>query len=313
MHDWQTNPPEIPGYTIREHLGAGGMADVFLATQNSLNRDVAIKRLRSADASEDEIKRFSQEAQLIAELEHPHIVGIIEAGRTQHGHLFYAMPLMNGGALSDHPKRNEPEFIQQIAVQICDALHAAHQSGVIHRDIKPENLLFDRHGGVRVSDFGVAKSVSRNTRLTRVGNTVGSSHYMSPEQARGEDVDGRSDLYSLGAVLFELLAGQPPFNGPDDLAIGIAHCNSPIPRLPSKFRAWQSVIDRAMSKDPKNRFADAQKMAEAISRVSLSPATGQTTLEHAILGDDRSQESWRLLLVFVAMVAAGAALFAWLL
>ncbi len=264
---------EIPGYEILQELAAGGMATVFLARHEGLDRQVAIKVLRGSEKTEHLLERFADEAQLIAALDHPGIVTIYDVGETTDGALFYAMRYLSQGHLRDRNLVDTSE-IQQVFSKICDGLSYAHQNGITHRDLKPENILFDRQGNPQIADFGIALSAKRTTRHTRIGETLGSVHFMSPEQARGERVDHRSDIYSLGAVLFEVLTGEPPFDAPDELAIMYAHTSQSIPELPASQRQWQAVIEKAMAKLPAQRYQSAAELKRAIESLPLTPATG---------------------------------------
>lgn len=262
--------PEIAGYRIERPLGKGGMAVVYLATQLSLERRVAIKVL-SAEACRDEAHalRFEREARLIAALEHPHIVGIFEVGRTTDGRPFYAMPFMPGGDLTVAGITGEETALIEVLDKILSALEYAHAHGIVHRDVKPANVLFDGFGQPRLADFGIAMPPPQAAggRLTTEGLAVGSGFYMAPEQARGERVDARADLYSVGVMAFELLTGELPFQGPDPLALALQHLTAPVPRLPERFRRWQEFIDRALAKRPEERFASAAEMREALARL----------------------------------------------
>jgi hypothetical protein len=258
-------PFEIPGYRIVRRLGLGGMATVYLATQESLGRSVAVKVLVSERApSDDLVKRFENEARTIARLVHPHIVTIFDVGRTSTGQIYYTMPYLPNGDLAGRNLRDSPEQVADIMHALAEALCCAHDHGIVHRDVKPENVLFDKLDRPLLADFGIAYSSAQQPRVTREGATLGSSGYMSPEQARGEPLDGRSDLYSLGVVCYELLTGEMPFRGPDALAIALAHIEKPVPRLPVTRRVWQPLIDRAMAKQPDARFQSAEEMLAAI-------------------------------------------------
>ncbi len=270
-------PPEIDGYRIERPLGQGGMAVVYLATQLSLDRRVAIKVL-SDEACRDEQQalRFEREARLIAALEHPHIVGIFEVGRTAAGQPFYAMPYMPKGDLAAAGLAGDETAIAEVLDKILSALDYAHRHGIVHRDVKPANVLFDGFGQPRLADFGIARpSDAGQGRLTAEGIAVGSGSYMAPEQARGEEVDARADLYSVGVMAFELLTGELPFQGPDPLALALQHLTAPVPRLPARFGHWQPFIDRALAKRPEERFGSAEEM-----RQSLAALRGQSPLRH---------------------------------
>ncbi|MGH8163190.1 MAG: serine/threonine-protein kinase, partial [Rhodanobacteraceae bacterium] len=206
---------EIPGHRLVRPLGKGGMATVYLAIQASLGRPVAVKILQAP--TDEAITRFEQEARTIARLQHPHIVAIYEVGRTSDGQLYYSMPYLPNGDLSKMDLRDSPARVAAVLRALLGALAHAHQHGIVHRDVKPENVLFDQHRRALLTDFGIARA-SESLRVTREGATLGSSGYMSPEQARGQDIDGRSDLYSVGVMAYELLTGDLPFRGADALS-----------------------------------------------------------------------------------------------
>lgn len=254
-------PFQIPGYRIVRQLGMGGMATVYLAVQESLKRPVAIKVLAVERAPSDEMaRRFEHEARTIARLDHPHIVSIFDVGRTSNGQIYYTMPYLPNGDLSARNLRDQPRRVLEIMRAMAEALGCAHDKGIVHRDVKPENVLFDKLDRPLLADFGIALSNSHQPRVTREGATIGSSGYMSPEQARGYPLDGRSDFYSLGIVCYELLTGEMPFHGADALAVALAHIEQPVPRLPVTRRIWQPLIDRALAKQPDVRFQSAEEL-----------------------------------------------------
>jgi serine/threonine protein kinase len=255
---------EVPGHRLVRPLGRGGMATVYLAIQSSLGRPVAVKILQAA--TDETITRFEQEARTIARLQHPHIVAIYEVGRTSDGQLYYTMPYLPNGDLSKVDLRDSPSRIAAVVRALAGALGHAHKQGIVHRDVKPENVLFDQHRRALLTDFGIARA-SDSLRVTREGATMGSSGYMSPEQARGQDIDGRSDLYSLGVVCYELLTGDLPYRGADALSTAIAHIEQPVPRLPPLKRSWQPFVDKALAKSPEARFQDAEEMIAALDAV----------------------------------------------
>jgi hypothetical protein len=257
--------PRIAGYEITQRLGRGGMADVYLGTQLSLSRPVAIKVLTAERAhGEETVARFEHEARTIARLDHPYIVSIFDVGRTAGGRLYYTMPYLPRGDLAAHDLHGNEAEIATIVRALCRALAYAHELGIVHRDVKPENVLFDHLDRPLLADFGIALTTHETMRVTREGSTIGSSGYMSPEQARGFAIDGRADLYSLGVVTYELLSGDLPFHGPDTLSMALAHVEQPIPRLPLEYRRWQSFIDKAMAKDAADRFQSAAQMEAAL-------------------------------------------------
>lgn len=260
--------PQIAGYAIEAALGAGGMATVYRGRQLALDRPVAIKVLRAYGRDADELyRRFEQEARLIAALDHQHIVAIYEITRTAEGDACYVMPLLCDD-LEHRPKPMPPTEIRRVLKAVLAALGHAHSQGVVHRDVKGANVLFDARDNPLLADFGVAFNQQSAQRLTSHGRAVGSSQTMSPEQARGQAVDGRSDLYSVGCLAFELLTGRAPYEGDDFLVVALAHQQQPIPRLPEHLAEWQPFIDRAMAKEPAERYADAAQMARALDAIT---------------------------------------------
>ena len=260
--------PRIPGYRFQKRLGEGGMASVYLATQESLDRPVAIKVMeREALADEVSMQRFENEARTIAQLTHPSIVHIYEVGRTNDGRMYYIMPYLSNGDLSQRDMRGKEDRIVEVLRTLLSALDYAHARGIVHRDVKEANVLFDVADRPLLTDFGIALSRLDKSRITSAGHAVGSSGYMAPEQARGDVVDGRADLYSVGVLAFELLTGRLPFRSPDTLALALMHAQNPVPRLPPAARHWQAFIDRAMAKSPDHRFRDARHMIEALEKV----------------------------------------------
>ncbi len=260
-------PIHVPGYRIIRQIGEGGMSVVYLAYQESLKREVALKIMRPVIADESNVvKRFKQEAEIIAKLYHPNIVSIYDVGSVDEHTLFYAMPYLQHGDLTGFAYHNDEE-LKKVMSGLCQGFAFAHAQGVVHRDIKPENILFDQFGNVKIADFGIALS-SGKRRFTKDQRIVGSIHYLSPEQARSKHVDARSDIYGLGAILYEVLTGEPVFDAPDDLGIMMAHVESPIPRLPNKVAHWQDIIDRCLAKSPNQRFQSMQSLQQAIEQVT---------------------------------------------
>jgi serine/threonine-protein kinase PpkA len=267
--DVRAEPFDIPGYRIMRWLGRGGMADVYLAMQLSLGRPVAIKVLAAERTpSDDLVSRFEQEARIVARLDHPHIVGIFDVGRTSTGQLYYTMPHMPNGDLAARDLTQDQRAVLDVVRAICQALAYAHEQGIVHRDVKPENVLFDKLNRPLLADFGIALTNVAQIRVTREGSTLGSVAYMSPEQARGRPLDGRSDIYSLGVVCYECLAGKLPFSGEDSMAVALAHVEQPVPHLPPARLHWQSFIDKALAKKPEDRFQSAQEMLLALDTVA---------------------------------------------
>ncbi|MBW8808128.1 MAG: protein kinase [Lysobacter sp.] len=263
--------PEIPGYRLREIINHGGLSTVYLGAHIALGREVAIKiMLPHALADEVSRRRFENEVRTIARLEHPHVVGIHEVGRTRDGLPYYAMPFLPRGHLGKRIEqgfaRGETDVIA-IVEPLLSALEYAHARGVVHRDVKAENVLFDVTERPLLADFGIALRRGFGARMTATGLAVGSTAYMAPEQARGEEVDGRADLYSLGVLCWEMLTGRLPFEAPDALSMAVMHAQNPIPKLPPPLKHWQRFMNRALSKQPDQRFDDAAEMAVALAEI----------------------------------------------
>lgn len=260
--------PEIAGYRLTRVLGSGGMSTVYLGEQRSLGREVAIK-VMLPDALADEVsrRRFENEARTVARLDHPHIVGIHDVGRTRDGLPYYSMPHMSHGHLAQRDLRGKEPQVRAILRALLEALQHAHGRGIVHRDVKAENVLFDDTDRPQLADFGIALRRGYGSRVTTAGLAVGSTAYMPPEQARGEAVDARADLYSVGVLAWEMLVGSLPYNAPDALSMAVMHVQDPIPRLPAELRHWQAFIDRALAKSPDRRFADAAQMLSALDSV----------------------------------------------
>jgi len=252
--DHSSSMPHIPGYRISRVIGHGGMSTVYLGTQLSLSREVAIKVMR-ADVLADEVsrRRFENEARTIARLEHPYIVNIHEVGRTGEGLPWYSMPYLGRGHLGQRDLTHDHARIRKILETLLSALAFAHARGVIHRDVKAENVLFDETDHALLADFGIALRRGHGTRITLGGLVIGSTAYMAPEQARGQQVDPRSDLYSVGVLAWEMLTGQLPYQADDAVAMALAHVQTPLPRLPPGLRHWQRFMNRALAKGCLNR------------------------------------------------------------
>ncbi len=267
----------IPGYTVLRQLGQGGMAEVFLVVQESLGREVALKVLSSASARDDSSReRFLREARIAASLHHPHIVPIHDFG-VHEGCAYIAMEYEPGGTIAPGAgERLEPQAALRLVRDIAGALDYAHGRGVVHRDIKPENVLRRADGAAILSDFGIARLIQGESVLTTEGTSVGTPHYMSPEQLRGEKVDGRSDLYSLGILLWQLLTGELPYKGSDSWAIGSQHLNAGIPRLPPAMAHLQGLVDALLAKAADARLqsgAEVVRRIDALLAVSANQAT----------------------------------------
>ena len=271
-------------YRLERELGRGGMAAVWLAHDTRLERRVALKVLREDVAALLGADRFLREIRLTAGLDHPHILALLDSGSAD-GALFYVMPYVADGSLRDRLDRDGTLSVAEalrVAREVADALAYAHARGIVHRDIKPENVLLAA-GHARVADFGIARAVSRadETRLTQVGVVVGTPAYMSPEQAVGESVDGRSDLYALGCVLWEMLTGSVPHAAGTGGAHGLLtrRFREPVPRLrerlPHASVELERLIGQLLSPDPSQRPADAGEAMRALESAALAqPAEG---------------------------------------
>lgn len=264
----------IPGYTLKRKLGQGGMAAVFLAVQESFGREVALKILVPSLAKEpDFAERFMREARTMAGLSHPNIIVVHDVGMAGNLH-YYAMAFHPGNDLT-HRIRGGGLTTQEalrVTRQLADALGYAHSEGIVHRDIKPDNVLFRGHDDAAIlTDFGIAKSLHNDlNQLTQTGSTVGTPKYMSPEQARGKKVDGRSDLYSLGCVLYEMLTGETPFMAEEAVTLAIKHCQDPVPPLRTELSRFQPLMDSLLAKEANQRPADGRALVEALDAL-LNP------------------------------------------
>lgn len=265
--------PEIPGYRVLRRLGQGGMSYVYLGVQESLDRQVAIKVIVPT-ALKDEVGklRFEREARTIAKLQHPAIVSIHDVGRTQLGLLYFVMPYLPRGHLGERDLRDDEPRLIAILRAVLWGLDYAHERGVVHRDIKSENVLFDNVDRPLLTDFGIAMHRSDRNRVTDGGFALGSATHMAPEQARGERVDARADLYSLGVVAYEKLTGELPFQADGPLPMAVRHAVDPVPCLPTAKQHWQAFIDRAMAKSPDARFASARDMMAALDGIERARA-----------------------------------------
>ena len=261
----------LGGYRLLHKLGSGGMADVYLAEQFSLNRRVAVKALRAATLMHPEaVDRFSQEARAAAALVHGNIVQIHEVGCIEGIH-FLAEEFVAGPSLRAWLKEQGPlgpDAVLSVLMQVAAALDCAEGGGVVHRDIKPENLLLTPRGEVKVADFGLARVLHDNLELTQTGMALGTPLYMSPEQSHGGKVDVRSDLYSLGATAYHLVAGQPPFRGTTGVAVALAHAKEPLEPLahvrPDFPVAVAGVIERLLEKDQGKRFQSSSELLDVV-------------------------------------------------
>ena len=264
-------------YRVIKRLGSGGMADVYCAQDQQLGRQVALKLLYRHFAEDEQfVERFRREASSAAGLQHPNIVGIYDRGEWN-GTYYIAMEFIEGRTLKDVIRERgpaPPEAAVDIVLQILRAARFAHQRGIVHRDIKPHNVLIDDDGRVKVTDFGIARAGASD--MTETGLIMGTSQYLSPEQAQGKPVDARSDLYSIGIVLYEMLTGRVPFDAESPVAVALKQVSeAPVPPRelnPEIPPALDAVVLRALEKDPARRFADADEFIAALQTGQLEPA-----------------------------------------
>ncbi|THB69333.1 MAG: PEGA domain-containing protein [Gammaproteobacteria bacterium] len=294
------NDIKIPGYTIISELGRGGMASVYLANQNCVDREIALKIMDPSFASDPSFgERFIREAKIVAQLSHSNIVSVIEVG--VHENTYYlAMDYHPGGDLKSKIEQGlSPAKSLEYMQQIAKALEHAHGKGYIHRDIKPENILFNENGEAILSDFGIARAQTNTTNMTAVGSVVGTPRYMSPEQAKGVEVDYKADLYCLGVVFFEMLTGNVPYDADTDVAIGIKHISDPIPQLVShnsELAVFQPIIDTLMAKSPDYRCQSANQLYQIIETIKsgkqpVIPAHAASNLDHTVISSPVSAAS----------------------
>jgi hypothetical protein len=251
---------EIPGYDVHSLLGHGGMAEVYLATQQSLQRKVALKVLLSADDDEFN-QRFVREAHIVASLHHPSIITIHDVGQLADGRLYLSMEYVSGGDLTRYKGRVLPAGqALEIVREIAEGLAVVHESGLIHRDLKPANILFRDDGTAVITDFGVAKKLEVDSDMTQFGIAIGSPAYSSPEQARCETLDERSDIYSLGVILLELLTGTNPFKGASYNETVLNQVQMEPPSLTGRLAQYQPLLQRMLAKHPDDRFKDCGEL-----------------------------------------------------
>ncbi|KJS74079.1 MAG: protein kinase [Pseudomonas sp. BICA1-14] len=271
---------EIPGYRLHKRLGKGGMAEVYLATQLSLDREVAVKvLLRTEDAAFTE--RFIQEGHIVASLRHPAIITIHDIGQIADGRHYLAMEYLGGGDLAQHRGIVfSPSRALDIIRQLAGGLAVVHDGGLVHRDVKPANILFRDDGSVVLTDFGVAKAVELDNELTHFGIAVGSPAYSSPEQAQCQPLDARSDIYSLGVILAEMLTGTNPFRASSYPQTVLNHLQMPLPQLPPALAPYQPLLDRMLAKQPDERFGNCRELLAAIDTLT-EPDMDQTRIAPA--------------------------------
>jgi Serine/threonine protein kinase len=281
-------------YELLARVGGGGMALVYKAKDLLLNRFVAVKVLRQQFTHDDDfIKRFRREAQAAASLSHPNIVSIYDVGQVDDTH-YIVMEFVDGANLNEIIRERAPlqaEEAVRFAVQICDALEHAHHNQIIHRDIKPHNILIGNNGRVKVTDFGIARAVTSST-ITQTGSVIGSVHYFSPEHAKGVATGEKSDLYSLGIVLYQMLTGRLPFLGESPISVALKHLQEPFeqPRLVNPYipQSVENVILRAMRKNPQERYQSAKEMQRDLETCMRPDRLNEPARQYA--SDDEDEQ-----------------------
>ncbi len=301
-------------FEIIQRIGRGGMADVYEAKDTELYRNVALKILPPELARDENwIARFMKEIRSSAAIAHPNVVPVYDMGE-ENGLYFYAMQYLGGGHLKAKIRQGEirPNNVLSLLKQIAGALGAAHEQGIVHRDVKPENILFDGRGRPILTDLGIARAIS-GTRITKTGMSIGTPNYMSPEQARGRELDGRSDIYSLGIVFFEMLTGTVPYKAEENFAVALKHINAPVPILPSNFAEFQPLIDSMLAKNSQHRhkncatlIADIERLEKNIKPGDLDlPPVPDDTAETQLLYRKPSPLKTALIGVLLALAAGG--------
>ena len=255
--------PVIEGYKVASQIGQGAMSRVFLAERESDRLTVVLKVIELDLVNQHAyVKRFVDEAELVSELNSPHVVHIYEQGFTDVCG-FIAMEFLPRGDLKHRIEVGiSPSDAVHCLANIAYGLEAIHQVGIVHRDLKPANVMFRHDDTLALADFGISKRLASENEKS--GRVLGTPHYMSPEQGKGQGVDVRNDIYSLGIIFFEMLTGDKPFHGESPVEVVYQHINSPIPRLPTDLKRYQELIDRLLAKDPTERFESAAAVVESL-------------------------------------------------
>ncbi len=269
-------------YELEEIVGTGGMSSVLRARDLQLDRRVAVKILHERYVEDSEyVERFRREARAVAQLSHPNIVTVIDRGNDD-GRQYIVFEYVDGENLKELVQRTGRLPVRgalELAVAVADGLAFAHDRGLVHRDVKPQNVLLSREGEVKVTDFGIARSLHVEHGVTQTGTVLGTGEYLAPEQASGDPVSPATDVYSLGVVLWELLAGDVPFAGENFVAVALRHINEPLPSLreerPDVSPRLEAAVDRALAKDPARRFSSMAALAEEL-RACLAELDGDT-------------------------------------
>jgi serine/threonine-protein kinase len=290
-------------YRIEEVVGAGGMATVYKAADLTLERPVAVKVMRREVVKEaDQLERFRREARAAAKLSHPHIVTVIDAGE-ENSRPYIVFEYVPGETLKQRIRSEGPLPVPEAvaySIEIGSALVAAHGAGLVHRDVKPQNVLIDPHGHAKVADFGIARELEASDGLTKTGRVLGTTDYVSPEQAMGEEVSGQSDVYSLGIVLYEMLTGEVPFKGENHVAVAMKHVKDPLPDVqairPEISHALAAVVEKMTAKEPVDRYLTAASAVSDLEDILAieSARAGGITGEATVVFDSLPKRSRRL-------------------
>lgn len=277
MSESMTEPLNIPGYKIERLIARGGMAEVYLAEQLSLGREVAIKVMDAHTGDQDFAERFLHEARLVAALNHSNLVTIYDFGQLAGGRLFLSMEYLQGGDLEERlTKGVSEETALRILRELVNALKFVHSKGIIHRDIKPANILFRQDDTLVLTDFGIAKTINNDVGLTQAGMIVGSAAYGSPEQMQGLTLDTRTDIYSVGVLFLEMLTGNNPFKAETFVNTAMNHIQLDIPRLQGSQARFQPLLNKMLGKTPKERFASMELLSGMLETITLASITNST-------------------------------------
>jgi eukaryotic-like serine/threonine-protein kinase len=311
-------------YKLEAKLGSGGMSTVYLARDTTLDRSVAVKVMhREMSEQEDQLQRFRQEARAVAKLSHPNVVAVIDAGEDG-GHPYIVFEYVEGETLKQRINRVgalDPQEALAYAIEIARGLTVAHNRNMVHRDIKPQNVLIDSEGRAKLTDFGISRQLEQDG-MTATGRVLGTTDYVAPEQAMGHPVDQRSDVYSLGVVLYEMLVGQVPFHADSQVGVAMKHVNEELPdvqqRRPELSAAAAMVVERATAKDPAQRYQEVGDLIDdlgtalEVEAARAGATTGEATsvleavppTERKLAGGGGRRRSWLLIALLVLLAAA---------
>jgi len=311
-------------YKLEAKLGSGGMSTVYLARDTTLDRSVAVKVMhREMSEQEDQLQRFRQEARAVAKLSHPNVVAVIDAGEDG-GHPYIVFEYVEGETLKQRINRVgalDPQEALAYAIEIARGLTVAHNRNMVHRDIKPQNVLIDAEGRAKLTDFGISRQLEQDG-MTATGRVLGTTDYVAPEQAMGHPVDQRSDIYSLGVVLYEMLVGQVPFHADSQVGVAMKHVNEELPdvqqRRPELSAAAAMVVERATAKDPAERYQEVSELIDdlgtalEVEAARAGATTGEATsvleavppAERKLAGGGGRRRSWLWIALLVLLAAA---------